>query len=177
MKPGRRLVLAGWAVNLVLLILIGQANHHLAPWQLNLWLGGLVVAPPALRLAYRPGLLMVLFTGLLWDATMPVPFGLHALLFALVHLIIFRVRTRLAREETPVTIFVAVVANLGLLVVINFFLLDAAPDPASAGLRLLVDLVLAQLVVALLAPWFTALLLRAIDLVRGREVDDAILTV
>lgn len=176
MTPGRRLILAGLAVNLLLLVLQGQANHYLARWQLHLWLGALVVAPVALRLAYRPGLLLVFLSGLLWDATMPVAFGLHAGLFALGHLVIYRVRSRLAREEPPIIILVTVLANLGLLVVLNLLYLGSAPDPSGAGTRLLIDLLLAQIVIALLAPWFTALLLRGIELLRGQEPEDTLLT-
>lgn len=175
MNPVHRLLLAGLVVNLVLLVLQGQANHYLASWQLHLWLGALVVTPVALRLAYRPGLLLVLLSGLLWDSTMPVPFGLHAILFALGHLIVFRVRARLAREETPVIVLVTVLANLGLLVAVNLLHLGAAPDPAGAGTRLLIDLLLAQIVIALLAPWYTALLLRGLELVRGQEPEETLL--
>jgi len=175
MSPVRRLLFAGLVVNLVLLLLQGQANHYLARWQLHLWLGALVVAPVALRLAYRPGLLLVLLSGLLWDATMPVAFGLHAGLFALGHLVIFRVRARLARGETTVIVLVTVLANLGLLVALNLHHLGSAPDPAGAGARLFIDLLLAQIVIALLAPWFNALLQRGIELARGRDPEETLL--
>jgi cell shape-determining protein MreD len=175
MTPARRLLLAGLAVNLLLLMLQGQANHYLSRWQIHLWLGALVITPVALHLAYRPGLLLVLLSGLLWDASTPVGFGLHAFLFALGHLIIYRIRSRLAREETPVIVLVTVLANLGLLVLLNLRYLGAEPDPGRVGARMFVDLLLAQVAIALIAPWFTALLLRGIAVAGGREPEETLL--
>jgi len=146
----------------MLLLLTRQTNHLLAPWGLSLWLGGLLVAFPALHLNFRTGLVSCLATGLLLDVWSPLGFGTHALLFGLAHVVIFRIRNRLAASELTIGIIVALIANLALFVLLSFWTLGHAP---VSGLRILSDLVMSQLVLAFITPWFFALQLRAISLI------------
>lgn len=161
-------VLSGWLLHFI----AGQINHYLAPSQLHVWLGGLVVALPALRLSYRAGLGIVAITGLLFDATTPVPFGLHAALFAVAHLLVYRVRARFASEEVIVGVFVALLLNLALFIVFAFARLSVTPDLGTAGVRLFSDLIASQLVLTLLAPWFFALQVRSLEITRAGLRDD-----
>src|SRR4051812_34148543 len=74
--------------SIVLQTIVFQLNHYLAPWHVNLFVGGLLVTFPSLRIGYREGFWSVFLTGLYLDAASPVPFGLHALLFALAYAVI-----------------------------------------------------------------------------------------
>jgi rod shape-determining protein MreC len=83
----RTLVL--FACGFVLWLLIAQANHYLAPARLYIWVGGLFVTFAALRLPAQEGFNASFLIGLLLDAASPVPFGLHAFLFGIAHLVLF----------------------------------------------------------------------------------------
>ncbi len=172
MSPRLRRILVGFLAGALLHQLALQLNHALAGWQLHVWLGGLVVALPALRLAYREGTWIVGLTGLLFDSTTPVPFGLHAALFLLAHLAVHRVRARFATEENLVGVFIALIANLGLFLVFAFGRLSVLPDLGALGLRLFSDLLLSQLLITLIGPWFFALHVRLLDLSGAGLRDD-----
>lgn len=161
--------------NLLLAWLAGLANHLLAPAGVSLYLGGLFVAYAGLRLESRHGLVATLLTGLALDAGAPVPFGTHAALLGLVHATLLQGRHRFPREEPLFATVVVLFANLFLFLALSFLLIDESPRPAATWLRLFVDLLCSQLVLALLTPWFFALQARAFTLARlhpetGRQV-------
>ena len=155
-----------FADNLLLWSLIVQLNHYLAAHAAHLFVGGLLIAFAALRLALRPGLFATMLTGLAIDALEPVPFGTHLMLFTVMHVIIFRLRTRFPREETIFGVVVALLANLALFLGLSFAVLGSHPVPGAAWVRLFVDLLWSQLFLAAIAPWFFSLQVRALELGR-----------
>lgn len=150
-------VMSGW----LLVVLMRQTNHLLAPWGFSIWLGGLLVTFPSLHLNFRTGLVSSIIAGFFVDVWSPFTYGTHALLFALAHVVIFRIRVRLAATELAIGIIVALITNLAFFVVLSFGALGHAP---VSGLRLLGDLVVSQVVLAGITPWFFALQLRGMDL-------------
>lgn len=161
--PHRRaLVIA--ACGFALWLIVSQANHYLAPARLYIWVGGLFVTFAGLRLAPPEGFNGCFLVGLLIDANTPVPFGLHAFLFGIAQLVLVRLRHRLAGEVTIVAVIIALLANLALFLAMSFTRMGNLPDTAGAGLRLLMDLVISQCVLALLGPWFFALQIRALEI-------------
>lgn len=149
----------------ILVLIMRQANHLLSGFGLSLWLGGLLVTLPALRLNFRTGLTGSFLLGLALDAWTPVGFGTHALLFSLAHVVIFRLRNRIAANETAIGITVALFTNLALYTALSLLLLKTLGGTPISALRLLVDLVVSQLVLVLIAPWFFALQERSLDLI------------
>ncbi len=150
--------------SLLLVALLDQLNHYLGPWQLHVWCGGLFVAFTALRLDFRTGAATSFIGGLLLDAGAPVAFGTHALLFLAAHAVIFNIRARAPREETIVGVIFALLANLGLFLALSFLRIDASPDAGAAWMRVFADLLVSQLVIALIAPWFFAVQARLLQL-------------
>jgi len=157
--------------SLLLVTLLAQLNHYLGAWQLHAWCGGLFVAFTALRLDFRAGAAAAFIGGLLFDAGAPVPFGTHALLFLAAHAVIFNVRARAPRDETIIGVMAALLANLGLFIAISFIRLDGAPDSGEAWMRDFADLLVSQIVLALVAPWFFAMQARLLRL-GGTELRD-----
>jgi rod shape-determining protein MreD len=149
--------LAPLVANMVLLQLGALANHHLAPFGLTLFCGGLLVTYAAARLDLRHGLTGTLLTGLLFDALSPVPFGLGTFFLGLAHVLIFQGRQRFPRDEPVFFTVVALLANLFLFLCLSFALVGDNPRPAAAWGRLFVDLIFSQLALALVAAWFFAL--------------------
>jgi hypothetical protein len=162
---------------LLLWLLVAETNHYLTPLHVYLFAGGLFVTFAALRLPLRAGLAAVLLGGFLCDANMPIAADLrpvafslaHAntLLFAVAFVAIYRLRDRMARDETLIRVSVAVLANLGLFLAFSVARMAVTPLPAAAWGRLLVDLVCSQAVVALIAPWFFSLQGSALALARA----------
>lgn len=138
----------------LLVALLAQLNHYLGPWQLHAWCGGLFVAFAALRLDFPTGATAAFIGGLLLDAGSPVAFGTHALLFLTAHAVIFNIRARAPRDETIVGVIAALLANLGLFLTLSFLRVDLGPDSGEAWMRDFTDLLVSQLVLALIAPWF-----------------------
>jgi cell shape-determining protein MreD len=171
-KPSHRRTLVVFCWGLILFVLARQANHALAGYGLSMWLGGLLVAFPALRLSPQQGFNACFALGLLVDAFSPFPFGLNAFLFGVTHLVIVRIRNRLASEETVIATVVALISNLALFLVLSFFILGRAQSHSVSGLRLLSDLLLSQLVIGLTAGWFFALQERALGLARVGVLDE-----
>ncbi|HEY9248583.1 MAG TPA: hypothetical protein VIO38_05610 [Rariglobus sp.] len=160
----KRRVLILSAASLLLALLLGQLNHLLAPWQIHVWCGGLFVAFVALRLGYRTGAAAAFIAGLLLDAGEPVAFGTQGFLFLAAHAVIFTVRARAPREENVVGVVFALIANLGLFLGLSFLRIDATPEPAAAWMRSFADLLVSQIVLTLIAPWFFAVQTRLLEL-------------
>jgi len=161
----RALVIAG--ALLLLWTVVAQANHSLTGVHLYLFVGGLYVAFAALTQPLGPGLGASIVGGLLCDATSPASlFGTHALLFAAAHISVFHIRDRIPRDDTASRVVVALLANLGLFLVFSFSQVHLSPAPAEVWPRLLVDLLVSQVALTLLAPWFFALQARALVLCR-----------
>ena len=146
-----------WAV-------VAEINHALAPQHLYLWTAGLFVTYAALLLPLGGGLTATMMAGMLYDASSPVAFGTHALLFAAAHVILFNVRDRVPRDETAGRVIIALLTNLTLFLVFSFLQIGHLPSPATAWPRIICDLICSQIFLALVAPWFFALQTRALEL-------------
>jgi rod shape-determining protein MreD len=151
---------------MLLVCLVAQLNHALAGAHVYLFVGGLLITYSALTLPCHAGLAASFLVGCACDAAAPIPFGTLALLFATAHTIVFHLRDRLPREDTTGRVIIALLANLGLFLVLSFFLIGRSPAPSAAWTRLFADLVASQVFLALIAPWFFALEVRALELIR-----------
>ncbi|MDP3071333.1 MAG: hypothetical protein Q8N18_13670 [Opitutaceae bacterium] len=165
----RTLVL--FATLLLLWALVSQLNDALAPLRVHVFAGGLFVVFAALTQPRRPGLAATLLAGLVCDAHAPVMFGLHLLLFAAAHALLFHVRERVAREDAISITVVALLTNLALFLLLSFTQIHTSPAPASAWPRLIADLAASQLLLALVTPWFAALQARALGVARVPRFD------
>lgn len=153
-----------FATLLLLWLILSELNHALAPMHIYVWAGALFVTFAAIALPLRPGVMGTILGGLLCDATTPVPFGLHTLLFVAVHVILFNLRDRVPREETAGRVLIALFANLALFLVFSFLQLSRWNSATDVWPRLLSDLLCSQVVLVLIAPWFFALQARALAL-------------
>jgi rod shape-determining protein MreD len=144
--------------------LVAQLNHLLAPAQFSVFVGGLLVAFPALRLGHREGWKLAVLLGLWCDAAAPVRFGLHAILFLAAHSVIFSLRGRFPREEALLGILVAVLANTGIALVLSVALIGRGPAPLAALPPILFNLLASGIFVALITPWFFALQERSLEI-------------
>lgn len=166
-----RRTLALFASSLVLWTLVTQLNDALAGAHVYLFTGALFVAFAALTQPHGAGLAATILGGLVCDAHAPVPFGLHALLFAAVHLALFRVRDRVPRGDNISAIVVVLLANLALFLMFSFTQIHASPSPAAIWPRLIADLACSQVFLALVTPWFFALQAGALALARVSRFD------
>ncbi len=161
-----RRILIVFSTLALLWVIIAQVNHSLSSAHVYLFVGGLYITYGALVLPFRAGLAASILAGLLCDATTPVKFGTHMLLWATAHAIIYNLRDRIPREDTTSRVIVALLANLGLFLVFSFIQISRSPAPASAWPRLIADLFASQIFLILIAPWFFALQSKALLLAR-----------
>ena len=155
-----------WAV-------VGQLNHALTGMRVYVFVGALYVIHAALLQPPRSGLVSVLLAGFVCDAATPVTFGTHALLFAVAHAIVFRLRDRVPRDDIMSRIILALLVNLGLFLAFSFTQIHRSPAPAAVWPRLIVDLVCSQVFLTLITPWFLALQSRSLVLARVEDADFA----
>lgn len=158
-----RRVLILTAASLLLALILGQLNHYLAAWQMHVWCGGLFVAFIALRLGYRTGATASFIAGLLLDAGTPIAFGTQGFLFLAAHAVVFTLRARAPRDETVIGVMFALIANLGLFIALTLVRIDRSPEAAQAWMRVFADLLVSQIVLALIAPWFFAVQTRLLE--------------
>lgn len=170
-KPSHRRTLVVFCCGLILFILSRQLNHSLAGFGLSVWIGGLLVTFPSLRLAPQQGFNACFALGLLVDAFSPFPFGLNAFLFGVSQLIIVRIRNRLASEELIIATVVALITNLALFLILSFVLLGRVQGAPVSGLRLLSDLLLSQVIIGISAGWFFAFQESTLQLARVGVTD------
>jgi rod shape-determining protein MreD len=161
-----RRALVIFATLVLLWAVVSELNHALTPLHIYIWLGGLFVTYSALLLPLKAGLTATLLGGMLCDATAPVAFGTHTLLFAAAHVIILNVRDRVPTDETVVRVTVALVANLSLFLVFSIIQITRLPAPTAVWPRLIFDLICSQIFLAVVAPWFFALQAGALELAR-----------
>lgn len=159
----RRSILVLCACGALLWTIFGQVNHYLSDWHISLFVGGLLVTFPALRLPYRDGWKIAVLLGLWCDTGAPVRFGLHAVMFMAAHTFIFHLRGRFPREEAFLGTVVALIANAAIFIVLTGALITRHPAPFAALPALLLDLFLSELFVAVTAAWFFALQEHALE--------------
>ncbi len=160
----RRLVLVSFGCGALLWTIFGQLNHYLTGFHVSLFVGGLLITFPALRLSYREGWKIAVLLGLWCDALCPVRFGLHAVLFLAALTCIHHVRDRFPRDELSFGIVVALAANAVLFLALTAGLIVRHPQPLSALPAILTDLLLSELALVAVAPWFFALQERALEI-------------
>lgn len=153
---------------LLLMWLAAQANQMLTRFGVGFWIGGLVVAFPALRAGFREGLAFSFLAGLCFDALAPVPFGMHAAMFATAYVLIFQQRHRLPCEELLVGVAAALFINLACMLVLGAVHAGVWPNLATGWFRWLVDLVFSQVVIVLVTPWYFAFQLHTLELFDAR---------
>lgn len=164
----RRRVLVLFATQILLRVLLVQANHSLASWHMHLFLGAAFLLHATLTLPFREGLLLALLAGLLHDSGAPVAFGTHAFLFAFGHVLLYRLRDRLPRDETLGRLVIAVFLNLALFLVFSFIQVSASHVGGALWPRLIFDLLWSQIALVLILPWFEALQVRSLWLARAQ---------
>lgn len=159
-------------LSLILLwAIVAQLNDALSAVRLYVFAGGLFVAFAALTQPRQPGLTAVMLAGLVCDANSPVTFGLHMLLFATAHFILFQLRERVPRDDAVSAIAVVLLTNLALFLVFSFTQIHGSPAPAVTWPRLIADLVCSQIFLALVTPWFFALQAGALAFARVPRLD------
>jgi cell shape-determining protein MreD len=151
----------------VLRALVAEVNSALAGLHIWLFAGGLFVAYSALTMPFGQGFTVSILGGLLCDSVTPVAFGTHSILFAAAHAVVYNVRERLQRDETMVRVSVALLVNLALFLTLSFIRIRLSHGASAAWPRVLSDLAWSEISVALAAPWFFSLQLRALEMARA----------
>ena len=153
-----------FAANLLLMTIGREVNHYLAPFSVSVMITGLMLPVAALRLTSGPSLFALVLTGLAVDAFTPTAFGATSVILATGLLALRTFRQRIVHDSFSTHLAVGLVANLIFFVVQPFLVRGVPAYETPTIMRILVDLVLSQALVAALAWWFFALQERALVL-------------
>lgn len=155
---------ARWIVvfvaNAAFLFLAAQLNHYLTavpigqgPVQLYVFVLGLPIAFCALRLNLKQGLAAAIPTALFAEAGLPLPPGLLTVICATCFCVTIAVRASFNRFANTSALIVVAILNLIIMLALSFAVL---PRGNFSPGRLVVDIVVSELAVVLLAGWFFA---------------------
>ena len=147
MKNDNR-VLIVLAVNGLLVLLIGQVNTLLAPLALHVSVPIIYLVFSALYLRMSQTFAVAVISGFAVDATLPVAFGCHGVLFLLAYALILRIRLRLRRENHHHVIFLSLGANFLIFAGLTLTTGLHGLMMAHSLLRLGADLLLSQMLLA-----------------------------
>jgi len=149
---------------IVLLAIANGLNHALSGWQVSLFVLGIVPMFPALHMSPREGLFCCLVAGLLADAPEPVHFGSSSLMLAAAFLFVVQMRPRLPLDIPAVQAALAISVNL--LLYLARFIGESRilPSVSSIWGRMLWEILLSSVLVALVAPWYAAFQARLLSL-------------
>ena len=153
-----------FATLLLLWAIVAELNHAVSSWHLWIFAGGLFVCYPALTQPLRRGLALALAAGFVCDANSPVALGTHVLLFAAAHVVVYRLRDRVPREDNVAATLLVLFVNFGLFLGLTFAQARHSGLAGALWPRLLSDLVFSQVLIAFVTPWFFALQARALAL-------------
>ncbi|MEM8550528.1 MAG: hypothetical protein AAGF10_07035 [Verrucomicrobiota bacterium] len=142
------------ASNFLLYALVGMINSTLAAYGLALSLGALYLILPAMCMRFGWGLLLVFVTGLLVDASLPIPFGFHAVIFAIAYAAIHGMQRNLSKAGMGQLILLAIGLNLLLMLLETFVLGRPLIGLSDFWLRIGSDMALSTLVLIPLGWWF-----------------------
>jgi rod shape-determining protein MreD len=149
---------------LLLWALTQQANHYLSEWNLSLFLNGLWITFPSLRLDHRDASRSIVILGLIADAASPVPFGCHAFLFLLAHTIIQQLRSRFPSDDLAFNLLTALFTNFALMLALTLGLMHRMPATHLVWSPFFANLALSSLMLAIIGPWSMALQNQALAL-------------
>lgn len=153
------------ATSLILWAMIAQVNHYLSAVHIYVFVGGLFVTYAAINFPLGIGLTASVVSGIFCDAAEPVTFGTFVILYSAAHTVIFNIRNRLPRDDTMTQVIVALFANLGVYLSLCFIQIIHAPGLAGAWPRILADLIISQICLAIISPWFFAMQSKALTFV------------
>jgi len=158
------------ALFIIFLTLLGlelvciELNQALSSLHLYLFTGGLLISSALFSLSYKQGLVAVFAIGLSYDAHASIYFGTHALLFISVYAMLIHLRNRLPYDHLAGRVVIALICNLVVFVALTFLRIDLVAQPTSMWPRVIVDIIISQIFVSLIAPWYFSLQSRALEL-------------
>lgn len=154
--------------NLVLVLLVQMINHALGAQALTLYPFGLIAAYAAIYLPIRQALAVCLLSGLFIDATLPLPFGWTFTALACLACPVLILRRKRMRDFPALLISTAILCNAAMIMALSLWFWPRELPASGYGLNLLVTLALGTAGVALLTPWYRALLNGLLTLVPAR---------
>jgi len=166
-------ILVMFGANALLFYLCSLVNSSLAALPSYLILLGPMLIFPSLFLQQRSHFICILLSGLWVDAALPVPFGFFTCAFLVISSGIYLFRSRFRTEHNYHPVLLAQTVNLCLILLLT--LSNGLPELKTAHFWLQsgLTLLLSQLCLLIVAPWFFNLQRALFELFRmDREPQD-----
>lgn len=108
-----------WLMNGLIIFSIDRLNSFFSEWAIYFYIGGLFVSYAALELELIEGLLLIIFTGFLYDAKIPLAFGRTTLLMCACFLALYTIKSNLDVNKTSTYYLTTLVTNSVLIIAIS----------------------------------------------------------
>ncbi len=142
------------AVNGLLYFALNQVNAVLAPLSLHLSLDALYLLFAFLYLKTNQGLLIGFLTALFIDAALPVPFGVHTILYFCTLAALLRMRRELRRDNPRHIVLAAFWSNFFIMLGLSLLVGKGLLAQWDFWLRFCSDLAISQLLLIFLVRWW-----------------------
>ncbi|MBC2594081.1 hypothetical protein H5P28_07375 [Ruficoccus amylovorans] len=149
--------LRGWLLmgsNALLYWLLQMLNDVSGASGITLSLNALYLVIPAACMRQRWALLLVFATGWLIDAPLPVAFGFHSIIFAIVVTLLHAFQRGLSRAGLGQLVLVALGVNTVLILVQSLLLAGPLLGNGAYWVRIASDLAFSSLALPLIGWWF-----------------------
>ncbi len=161
MNDDKRTLLILFA-NGLLYFVVNQVNESLAPFSIHISVEALFLLFPFFYLNTGQGLLIVLITAMFVDATLPVPFGVHVILYFGTFAFLLKMRRVFRRENPRHVLLAALWSNFFIMLGLSFFTAGSLQNLSEFWFRFLCDLAFSQLVVLIVVGWWVNLQRKAL---------------
>ncbi|MBC2601438.1 hypothetical protein [Puniceicoccus vermicola] len=166
-----RQALVALLTNLLVLFLVLELNSSISPLGIYLTIGGILVVYPAFSLSPVAGMPVVLITGFMWGATLPLPLGVLPFALGVIYAGLFRMRNRFRSRRTFHLATVATGSNLLLLIFLGIWFFPSS-GWSPYLIRFLLETLLSEAAVFLLSFWIFDLQERCVDLLGAQPTPD-----
>lgn len=140
--------------NCVFIFVIQLVNDTIGTQTIFLYLNGLAIFAPLLFYPIHTGLLCTMLTGVVVDVFQLTPFGLSPFLFALTFTTCYSYRNHFKGNTSFHDTLIIQVSNAALFLTLNLLLNTSNIIFFSFWLSLFVNLIISQLVLIFITPWF-----------------------
>lgn len=147
-------------------LFVMELNNSLTTLSITLFLPGLFIAFPSLNLQLYPAILCNTITGILIDATTPIPMGTSAFVFLIVQLVVFQFRSVIKKNNLYHGWVIAQITNFVIFSFVTLYFNGKYLFEDGIFIRTLLDFIFSQSALAIIAPVYFTIIKKTIVVLR-----------
>lgn len=157
--------------NILLIFLNQLVSEWMSPFGLYLYVDSLLIMAPILLLSYTGGFWVVVLSGLFIDAMMPIPYGMHAILYLVAYNILYGLEHYYNGGVIKHARFSTLITNTALMLLLAVLIGRSLIFSAVYWLNFVINIGLSSLIMLAINQWFYALQTSIVkSLVRSKQL-------